>query len=241
MKPDVLMTWPSGVDYPLCRLQLKLLRPFFKDILVSIYEHGSPDFREFLRGSTKGWKWIESPALDETWRETAVNFGLDRSTSDWVLFLEQDFFIKDSKFLDTVYEATKAYDVVGIRQGNRLHPCFLLVSRKLIDKTSRDFAVHGQDKDHFQKFSEEVLAQGKFIDITELGLFPGRDWYHFSSMTWNLFRIKDENVREMHDLPEFLLYNAYSRTKKVPQDPRWIAMTFFTETLLTKFGKYLNL
>jgi hypothetical protein len=240
MKPDVLITWPSGVDYPLCRLQLRTYRKYFTDILLTFYPHGTPDFTEFVRKSHKEFKIVLSDVIGETWREEAVLAGLKESKSPEVLFTEQDFFWKDEKFLERVSEARNKYDIVGIKQGNRLHPCFLQTSRALIDKTSKDFSVRGDDKDHFQKFSEEVLALGSFIDLKDLGLFEGRDWFHFSSMTWNLFRIKDDNTREMHEVNEFLVYNAYSRTKRIPQDPRWLAMTFYTDLMLTKFGKFLN-
>lgn len=240
MKPDVLFCWPSGVDYPLCRLQMQEFNKYFNQVIVVAYEHGTPDFRPFLRGNFKEAVVLDSPENGVAWRETAVNIGLDYSKSDQVLFLEQDFFWKDEKFIEKVEEAMKEYDIVGIRQGTRLHPCFLRTSRALIDKTSRDFSVQGQDKDHFQKFAAEVLALGKFIDLRELGLFEGKDWYHFSSMTWNLFRIKDNNTREMHETENFLIYNAYSRTKRVPQDPRWIGFTYYTEYLLSTFGRFLN-
>jgi len=240
-KPDVLITWPSGCDYPLCRLQLSTFRKYFRDIIVTFYDHGTPDFRDFIKGAHKDWRFLYSPIINEQWREAAVTVGLGESASPEVLFTEQDFFWKDDSFLSIVEKAREKFDIVGIKQGNRLHPCFLRTSRELIEATEKDFSVRGQDQDHFQKFSEQALALGSCIDLRDLGLFEGRDWYHFSSLTWNLFRIKDDNIREMHDLPEFLLYNAYSRTKKVKQDPRWLAMTYYTETLLTKYGKFLNL
>ena len=240
MKPDVLITWPSGVDYPLCRLQLRTFRKYFNDVILTFYPHGVPDFTDFVRKTHKEFKVILSTVVGETWREKCVLKGLENSKSDEVLFTEQDFFFKDEKFLERVNEARTQYDIVGIKQGNRLHPCFLRTSRKLVDLTSKDFSVQGDNKDHFQKFSEELLKLGTFIDLKDLGLFEGRDWYHFSSMTWNLFRIKDENTREMHEVNEFLVYNAMSRTNKIPQDRRWELMTFYTDLLLTKFGRFLN-
>jgi hypothetical protein len=240
MKPDVILTWPSGCDYPLCRYQLRTFREYFNEVIITFYEHGTPDMRDFIKKSHREFSYCFSPIFNEQWREAAVNVGLDRSRSDEVLFTEQDFFFKSENFLETVNDARKQYDIVGIKQGNRLHPCFLRTSRDLIDSTSKDFSVQGKDKDHFQQFSKEALGLGTFIDLKDLGLFQGRDWFHFSSLTWNLFRIKDENIREMHELPEFLLYNAYSRTKRVPQDPTWLCFTYYVETLLTKFGKYLN-
>ena len=240
MKPDVLITWPSGIDYPLCRNQLSIFRSYFQDIIVSFYEHGTPDFRPFVKSAHKDWTFLESPETSVAWRETAVNLGLDHSKSEWVLFTEQDFFWKDDHFLKTVFETAKDWDTIGINQGSRLHPCFLLTKRKLIDRTTRDFSVKGQDLDHFSQFSKEIQAIGSFKDLKDLGLFDGRDWYHLSSLTWNLFRVKDVTPREFHYLADFLIYNAYSRTGRVPQDPRWTAFTYFAETLLSGFGRFLN-
>lgn len=240
MKPDVILTWPTGCDYPLARLQLKTHRKYFKDVIIAFNPKGALNFSEFIRTAHKDFTCLFSPVDNECWREAAVTLALQESKSDEVIFTEQDFFIKDEQFLIRVAEARKKYDIVGIRQGNRLHPCFIQTSRKLIEKTSKDFSVQGQDKDHFQKFAAEALAAGSFIDLKDIGLFEGTDWYHFSSMTWNLWRVLNDDVREMHEVNEFLVYNAYSRTKQVKQDPRWLALTYYAEKLLTKFGRFLN-
>ena len=239
-KPDVLITWPSSVDYPLCRFQLQTFRSFFDKVIITTYAHGMPDFRPFLKQVMKRTIFVDSGLDSETWRERAVASGLEKSESEWVLFTEQDFFWKGDHFLYEVLKETANSDVIGIRQGARLHPCFLLVKRAALEKTTKQFGVLGQDKDHFTGVSQELLKIGKFKDIRDLGLFEGVDWYHFSSMTWNLFRIKDGDVKNFHEPVEFLVYNSMSRTKKVVQDARWMAFTFYAEILLTKFGKFLN-
>jgi len=165
---------------------------------------------------------------------------LEKSKSETVLFTEQDFFWKGEYFLDQVFKSIKDVDIVGVKQGGRLHPCFLLTRKELIEKTSKNFDPQGQDKDHFWLFSNELLKQGTFLDIRDLGLFEGVDWYHFSSLTWNLARIKDGDIREFHELSEFLVYNYLSRTRRVIQDARWIAFTYYAENLLTKFGRFLS-
>jgi molybdopterin-guanine dinucleotide biosynthesis protein A len=239
-KPDVLITWPSGVDYPICRFQLQNFRSFFNQVIISIYPHGQPDFTSFLKQVMKKTTFVDVAFHPVKWRENCVMAGLEKVKSDWVLFTEQDFFFKDEYFLYQVLKETKNSDVIGIRQGPRLHPCFLLVKKETLDKTSKKFEVLGQDKDHFYGVSQDLLKIGKFKDIRDLGLFEGIDWYHLSNLTWNLFRIKDGDVSEFHEPVEFLVYNAMSRTRKVVQDARWIAFTFYAETLLSKFGKFLN-
>jgi hypothetical protein len=219
---------------------MKVFRAFFKKVIVCFYPHGQPDFRTFIRLNFEEARFVESGEFSEKWRETAVNFSLGHSTSDRVLFTEQDFFAKDDSFYQKVMEAATKFDTIGIRQGTRLHPCFLLTKRALIDQTSRDFAVHGEHKDHFSQFSQEILSLGSFADLKELSLFSGHDWFHLSSLTWNLFRIKDNNIREMHNTPDFLTYNSYSRTPLVPQDKRWLAFTYYADYLLSDFGNFWN-
>ena len=178
--------------------------------------------------------------MTENWRNVCTRAALEKSKSETVLFTEQDFFWKGEYFLDQVFKSIKDVDIVGIKQGGRLHPCFLLTRKELIEKTSKNFDPQGQDKDHFWLFSTELLKAGTFLDIRDLGLFEGVDWYHFSSLTWNLARIKDGDIREFHELSEFLVYNYLSRTRRVEQDARWIAFTYYAENLLTKFGRFLS-
>lgn len=240
IKPDVLLTWPSGVDYPLCRLQLTLFKKYLGQVIVCFYDHGTPDFKAFIERACPDWTFVQSPETGPAWRERAVEKCLEASNNPYVLFTEQDFFWKEDAFLEKVLRKFEEFDTVGIRQGQRLHPAFLLTRRELIEKTGKDFSVKGQDLDHFSQFSKEIQEVGNFVDLKDLGLFFGRDWYHFSSLTWNLFRIKDSNVREMHEPENFLIYNYLSRTKRVPQDTRWIAFTYFAETLLSTYGRFLN-
>lgn len=240
VRPDVIIVWPSGCDYPLCRWQLQTYRSYFDQVFIATYDHGTPDFRDFLKQVMKKTTFIDNGLPTDDWRERLTKLALEESKSEWVLFTEQDFIWKSDHFLERVLEAAKKYDVVGIRQGERLHPCFLLVKRLALDKTRKDFSVNGDGKDHFWNVSQELLAQNSFVDLRDLGLFEGVDWYHFSSLTWNLFRIKDGDVLEFHEPTEFLVYNTLSRTKRVVQDARWMAFTYYAETLLTKFGKFMN-
>lgn len=240
VRPDVIIVWPSGCDYPLCRWQLQSYRNYFDKVIVATYDHGTPDFREFLHQAMKQTIFVDAGFDSVSWRERMTNLALEKSKSDVILFTEQDFIWKSDHFLEKCFEALKKYDVVGIRQGERLHPAFLLTKKTALDKTHKDFSVNGQGKDHFWNVSQELLAQNSFIDIRDLGLFEGVDWYHFSSLTWNLFRIKDGDVSEFHEPAEFLVYNTLSRTKRVIQDARWMAFTYYAEILLTKFGKFMN-
>jgi len=240
IKPDVVMVWPSGCDYPLCRWQLETYKSYFDRIIITTYDHGQPDMREFLKQAMPKVIFKDAGVDSESWRERCTLLALSESRSEWVLFTEQDFMWKDDHFLHKVFEEAKTHDVIGIRQGTRLHPAFLLVKKSVLNQTKKDFSVNGEGKDHFWNVSQELLKIGNFKDIRDMGLYEGTDWYHFSSLTWNLFRIKDGDVLEFHEVAEFLIYNSLSRTKRVIQDARWIAFTYYAETLLTRFGKFMN-
>lgn len=240
IKPDVLVTWPTGCDYPLFRLNMKLWEPLINDVVVGFYDHGVPDYSLFIIENFPQGEFTKSAETGPAWRERAVEKELEKSFAETVIFTEQDFFFKDTRSLKICLEALQRFDTVGIQQGSRLHPCFILTKRELVEKTSKDFSVRGEHKDHFFQFGKEIREVGSFIDLPGLGLFEGRDWYHLSSLTWNLFRIKDNNPSEMHNLADFMVYNYFSRTAKVPQDPRWLAFTYYTESILSSFGKFLN-
>ena len=240
IKPDVIITWPSGFDYPLCRWQLQQFRNYFDKVIIATYTYGSPDFRGFLKKAMKKTDFVDNGQDSATWRERCIASGLEISKSEWVLFTEQDFFWKGDHFLEKVFQATELHNVIGIVQGTRLHPGFLLVKRDLLEETKKEFGVKGNDKDHFWGISQELVSKGNFIDINSLGLYEGVDWFHFSSMTWNHFRIKDGDLTEFHEPTEYLVYNSMSRTKRVIQDARWLAFTHYAEMILTKFGRFLN-
>jgi molybdopterin-guanine dinucleotide biosynthesis protein A len=240
VKPDVLIVWPSQFDYPLARWQVGEYRKLFGKVIISTYKKGEIDFRPFLKQTMNWATHVDNGEDGPDWRERCTMAALRQSESEWVLFLEQDFMWKDEHYLETVFQQTTTHDVIGIKDGNRLHPCFLLVRKTALEKTSLDFAYQGENKDHFQKVTAELMAQNEVADLREMGLMDGVDWYHFSSMTWNLGRITSGDVKEFHEPAEFLVYNELSRTKKVTQDARWMAFTYYAETLLSRFGWFIN-
>ena len=88
-----------------------------------------------------------------------MNAALDVSDAEWVWFTEQDFMVEPA------FWAQFTGDLAGITIDERpLHPACLLVSRDLIDRTSRYF---GPDPvDHFYTFGTELcaLAEPRIID-----------------------------------------------------------------------------
>jgi len=59
-------------------------------------------------------------------------------------------------------------------------------------------------------------------------------------LTHNYDRVKVGNIDEQHNVRDFLIYNAISRTIPVPMDKRWLEVTWVAEYLLSPLGKFLN-
>ena len=240
MKPDVILTWPSGLDYPICRWYLSQNRKKFNKIFVTFYKHGCLDFSDFIMKNWQGVDFLVSKTTNENWREDAVNIALAQSKSEWVWFTEQDFLFKDDYCFEKIQEAMKKYDVIGVRQGNRIHPMCIFAKRSVIDKTDCDFGTGEKHLDHFSKVVKQWDKFAKIGYLEDLGLFEGRDWYHMSSMTWNYLRIIDNDIKDIHEASNFLIWNAYNRAAKVPQSPIFQGLAARAEALLTTFGAFLH-
>ncbi len=238
-KIDLIVTWPSGMDYPTWRWFISHYHKLFNNIIVVFYPKGSLDFTRFLRSNFPEVKFLISDSIGQTWREDAVNTALNYSTADWVWFTEQDFLFKDLYCFERIFEAMKDHNVIGVKQGNRFHPCSLFVKRKIIDKTSKDFSAPKQDMDHFSIFSKEIESIGKPITFDRLALFKNKDWYHMSSLTWNYFRIMDDELEDMHEPANFLVWNYYSRKAAVPQAVPYIGLSKWAERKLSSFGEFI--
>ena len=190
MKPDIIAVDPKTIDYPIFTKQVEKYREYFnKVIIISTAE---------LRGGD--------------WRDVATNKGLFESTSDWVLFLEQDFFFTKF-FLLAVRAEVKNYDAIGFWEANRLHPAFLLVKREWIEKTSKDFdPIYEEKLDHFGRFSKELVQEGAKIGELEkdLGLKLREDFYHMQGLTHNHNLYRDKNFAPIFKRHEFQTYCKYA-------------------------------
>lgn len=159
---------------------------------------------------------VRPHAGDEDWRNVAVNEGLGISSSEWVWFIEQDFFIEDYYVIDDLFTATNTYDCIGFWEAERLHPACLLVKRDLIMKTRRDFGAY--EKDHFGRFSEDIVAQlgENYIGTFEkLSLVNEFNYYHMQGLTHNYNLIRQNDLGKVYKRDEFLTYNQLSTTLDV--------------------------
>ena len=251
MKPDVIVTWPTGTDYPWWRWQMTAHREKFDQIFVVFDKKGRPDFRKFLYKNFKKVFYINMPDAGYYWRHNAINLALHFSKNPWVWFTEMDFFVKEDYFFVHMFEEAEKVDGVGLRQTERFHPACLLVKRETIDKTDCFFDPAYYDKkpgeegltallDHFVVFTWQLEEVGEFKTLKEIGLVDGEDFYHMEDITHNYDRVKVGDVRELSRIKDFLIYNAVSRGARVPQSKEWLEITYVAEYLLSPLGKFLN-
>lgn len=251
MKPDVIVTWPTGYDYPWWRWQMTAHREKFDQIFVVFDKKGYPDFRRFLYKNFKKVFYINMLDAGFYWRHNAINQALQFSKNPWVWFTEMDFFVKEDFFFVKMFEEAEKCDGVGFKYAERYHPACLLARRVAIDKTDCFFDPAYYDKkpgeegltallDHFVVFSWQLDEVAKIKSLEEIGLKDGEDFYHMEDLTHNYDRVKVGNVEEIHRPRDFLIYNAYSRTIPAPKDKRWTEITYVAEYLLSPLGKFLN-
>jgi len=251
MKPDVIVTWPTSMDYPLWRWQMEQHRDKFDKIIIVFHKQGVPDFSEWLRKNVKWAYFIDMPEPGVAWRHNAINIALSLSENPWVWFTEMDFFVKEDFYFVHMFEQAEQCDGVALQQGDRFHPCSTLVKRETIEKTDRFFdpaycwAHAGQvliraELDHFSYFTWQLEDVGKIKTHREIGLIDGLDFYHMEDITHNYDRVKVGDVREVSAVKDFLIYNAISRNVPVKQNELWQELTYKTEFEISKLGRFIN-
>lgn len=221
IQPDIITTNTYGLDYPYWRWLIEENRPLFNQVYAVLCQDNKVlNFREFIKLFAKHYRAIDIGELKSgDWRNQTTNAGLDKSTAEFVLFLEQDFIPIEDNFFEKVFEEMDDYDVAGFVdngeewiEGKRLHPAFLIVRRELIDKTSRDFSAYPKkDRDHFGIFTDELLAlQPRFLDIAKY------QWKHVAGTTSNYMLVAEGSVPN-YKLEDFEDYVVLAMNVPVPQ------------------------
>jgi len=211
MNITLLTVWPTHADYPIFRRWLERNRNKFHHCIMALSDAKHPrnisnDLKQlFVKLKVQ---WTDPPTVGGTddWRSKAINSAYYQIKGDWILFMEQDFFIKD-KALDLILLQAEKYDGIVYKEGERLHPAFLLVRKSIADKTSKDFAVVRDKFDHFYTFIQEIMKMGKIITLNDIGLKNNEDYYHMSGLTQN-YHMFSLGQTPTH-LNEFLQYNYY--------------------------------
>lgn len=218
MKPSVIIVWSRHTDFPLCRFNLKRYREFFQDIYISFSNHYlEGDYTNFIRKDLEplGVQFIDTiVTIGGDWRDDAVNQALDIMLPvEHILFMEQDFLIKDKSFFEKVFKDDN--DFVYYLEGDRIHPAFACVRKNIVDKTHKNFSVV-LPKDHFGFFFDEVLALTSGKNIEEFGVKWREDYYHMQGLTQNYKCFK---YQEPFFRPKTFLYFNYMSSILPNQSP----------------------
>lgn len=232
---DIITIHPRALDYPIWRKQLHDYRSCYNKAIVAF--EGIGEFEPFVTEQVDA-EFVDTFIGEGEWRDIAVNRALDKSSSEWVWFLEQDFFWKSKKFINTLLSGTKTHDAIGFWEAQRLHPACLLIKRDLINRTPRDFSPQPDVLDHFGKFSQSVVSLGaKIAELRDLGLEPMRDWYHMQGLTHNYNLCRSNDLDKVFKKDEFLTYNAISPKIKIPQSPLFHTLSNIVSASLVEYSQ----
>lgn len=235
MKPDVIVSWPRNCDYPLWRLFMQTNRDRFGEVIIIITEtHQGPNFSEYLKTVFKPplYRIAHSPMVygGDDWRNIAVNFALETySRSEWVWFTEQDFFVTSASWFEAIDELAKNHDAIGVRDGDRIHPCSLLVSRDFTYRTRLDFGV-GEGLDHFGKFTKDLAALGARF------AFVDRYYEHMAGLSHN-WRLVCDGEPANYKPEEFYRYLSQCLDAPIERSPEWVKIAEKTITARLSQGK----
>lgn len=220
---STIILWPDSFDFPLFRKNLTQLQQYVDEVIICFTSHGNHSLKDWLRDNLPGCKLLDADMYQAQqyggdWRNKATNLMIDHAQGDWILSLEQDFLIKDyAHFFSTVKGTMDKHNVISFQENNRFHPAFFLVKKSELNKTSRDFSVQGEHKDHFWLVGHELKQKSpSYIMIDVLGLFEKRDWYHMGGLTENYFSSKP-----YYRLDEFHTYNDACLALDLPISEYW--------------------
>lgn len=222
IKPNLLTVFPTHMDYPLFRYNLTRFRKYFNEVIIA-FSPGLKDrnMEPFIRRSLKDCIFVTPGIEFSDWRQNAVRAMLRKSCSDYILFTEQDFFVKNESFFDKVFKNPNN-QFIGYKEGNRIHPAFALIKVELLYLTSKDFSAYPDEgMDHFGKFFKELQDLVKFRELKDFGLEFGREYFHMSGLTQNVYLFK--LGRPFYKAEEFLTYNYYIQRLSIPQSQEFMS------------------
>ncbi len=212
IKPDLIVLWPKDVYYPYFVARINKDRELFEKIIIVITEGNLPmNFTQNIKGSFKKCMVLEPDILNMTaggkdWRSEAINFALSKSVSNYILFFEQDFLVRNG-FFEELFSLV-APDVVGFEDGNRFHPACLLIRKDILNMTRKDFGAYPPEGDHFSALTSDLK---KFCQWDKLENIKG--WHHISGLTHN-YRIDNP----LHQAEEFFTYNYCCEDLEYPDE-----------------------
>lgn len=197
MEADLILCNPKHLIYPLWNQWMIDNRDRFEKVIICLTDMAvedidySEDIKKKLATSNVTFIDIPRSASNEDWREKAIKMALNIADADWVIFMEQDFFITDSEAFWTMVECpadneTPQYrsEVIGVLEDTRLHPCFLAIKRTTLNKTHQIFAAHPPRYDHFGQLQVDLEEMKTSITYIQGG------WRHMNGLSQNLYLLQ---------------------------------------------------
>lgn len=218
IKPDLIVSWPRTADYPLWREFIRENRTRFDRVIIVFTEtfNSLYDFTSFVMAVMlqDNCIFIDSPAVNhekQDWRNVAIHAGLGQSfEAEWVWFTEQDFLPKDG-FWEAVESAISAgEEVIGVKSGDRLHPCCLLIKKSILIRTCQDFGIRKDISDHFSMIQRSLEGLGVKPFILSENLYS-----HMAGTTANLMLVMDGKIPN-YKPEEYLEYLNKCLKCKIP-------------------------
>ena len=219
-KFDVIVTWPRNADYPLWRKFIRDNRGGFNDVFVVFMQPNQGyNYMPFVveAMTPDNIRGIISPNIQsgQDWRDVAVNAALEHSTAEWVWFTEQDFYLKEGFWQDVAKGIEDGMEVIGIMDGDRLHPCSLMVKREVLEKTGKNFGIEPGRSDHFGIIQRQLSELG-----ARTGIVTEDRYKHFAGMSHNWRMVSDAN-QPNYKPAEFLGYLRDCLHSGIELEPNW--------------------
>lgn len=179
IKPDLIVLWPRAIDFPVFRVFISDNRHLFNKIIAVItVQCEQRNLTSFLKITHPDWTIIDTyEGKDRCWYDSAFQAGLKQSTSDYVLFTEQDFVINDNTVLSAMFNTS--YDLLYYKE----YSCGLyLAKRECIEKTSKNFSIVEGYQDLFYFFDYEIRNTTTNVNCIN-HIIPINKYYHISGLS----------------------------------------------------------
>ncbi len=248
MNCDIVLQYCVFNDYPIWRRNISKYRDKFnKIILYPSRHHGYIDLEKFSRRMLKE-TWVDPVEIDfgkQDWRQAETDPCLEYVESGWIMFSEQDFFVKDwDKFYKDVEGMMGEYDMFGWWNPTHhpyIHPCCLFIKKELFNKTQKDFRAHPEIPgcDHFAMLTKDAVRLGaKTGELQRHGYIPWENSFHLAGITypyqnWGL-EGKMGRVFGVANLEAFFVYNYWSRKVDVEQNEDYLNLSRTMEKYMIK-------
>lgn|SRR3990167_112725 len=238
IRPDLLVVQPSHVDFPYFRWMLDWDRSLFNGVHMC-FSPGAPDrdITPFVRSNVNA-SFVDPIDDSDDWRDRAVHSLLESSKAEYVVFIEQDFLIKDIHFWHKVL--SQDTEMILYLEDQRIHPAFALVKRSLVEETSKDFSAHPPESDHFGRFFRELknlpvtwLSLTDVVDGGTGAAYHGgidRTFVHLAGTTQNYSCFRDD--QPLYQPNNFLAYNHGVRSLPVVQEAGFLQLCSDIESKL---------